>query len=107
MSHIPQFGDATTSPAGDAASPTGDVDVSAGDCASVKEMIHLQWETIASPERDAVSPAGYAVSPEGYLLASPNFGICDTTHLMILMYEFFLCLLIEFFTFKISHVFHW
>jgi len=32
-----------------------------------------------SPERDAVSPAGYAVSPEGYLLASPNFGICDTT----------------------------
>jgi hypothetical protein len=31
VSHIPQFGDATTSPAGDAASPTGDVDVSAGD----------------------------------------------------------------------------
>jgi hypothetical protein len=44
MSDIPQFGDATTSLAGDAASPTGDVDVSAGD-----------------------------------LLASPNFGICDTT----------------------------
>jgi len=37
VSHIPQFGDATTSPAGD------------------------------------------AVSPEGDLLASPNFGICDTT----------------------------
>jgi len=31
VSHIPQFGDATTSPAGDAASPTGDVDVSAED----------------------------------------------------------------------------
>ncbi len=31
VSHIPQFGDATTSPAGDAASPTGDVDASAGD----------------------------------------------------------------------------
>jgi hypothetical protein len=30
VSHIPQSGDATTSPAGDAASPTGDVDVSAG-----------------------------------------------------------------------------
>jgi hypothetical protein len=31
VSHIPQFGDATKSPAGDAASPAGDVDVSAGD----------------------------------------------------------------------------
>jgi hypothetical protein len=31
VSHMPQSGDATTSPAGDAASPTGDVDVSAGD----------------------------------------------------------------------------
>jgi hypothetical protein len=31
VSHIPQFGDATTSSAGDAASPMGDVDVSAGD----------------------------------------------------------------------------
>jgi hypothetical protein len=50
VSHIPQSGDATTSPTGDAASPTGDVDVSAGGC--------------ATPERD--------------LLASPNFGICDT-----------------------------
>jgi len=29
VSHIPQFGDATTSLAGDAASPAGDVDVSA------------------------------------------------------------------------------
>jgi len=51
---------------GDAASHRGDVDVSAGDA-------HLQWETIASPERDAASPAGD-------LLAFPNFGICDTTH---------------------------
>jgi hypothetical protein len=42
-------------------------------------MIHLQQETTASPERDAESPAGDAVSPEGDLLASPNFGICDTT----------------------------
>jgi hypothetical protein len=31
VSHIPQFEDATTSPAGDAASPTGDVDVNASD----------------------------------------------------------------------------
>jgi hypothetical protein len=31
VSHIPQFGDATTSPVGDAASPAGDVDMSAGD----------------------------------------------------------------------------
>jgi hypothetical protein len=31
VSHIPQSGDATTSPTGDAASPTGDVDVSAED----------------------------------------------------------------------------
>jgi hypothetical protein len=38
VSHIPQFGDATTSPAGDAASPTGDVDVSAGDAYLRKEM---------------------------------------------------------------------
>jgi hypothetical protein len=37
-------------------------------------MIHLLWETTASP-------AGDAVSPEGDLLASPNFGICDTTHI--------------------------
>jgi hypothetical protein len=37
-------------------------------------MIHLQWETTASPEGDAVSPTGD-------LLASPNFGICDTAHL--------------------------
>jgi hypothetical protein len=42
-------------------------------------MIHLQWETIASPERDAVSPAGDAVSPEEDLLASSDFWICDTT----------------------------
>jgi hypothetical protein len=42
-------------------------------------MIHLQWETTVSLERDAVSPAGDAVSPEGDSLASPNFGICDTT----------------------------
>ncbi len=59
MSHIPQSGDATTS-------PTGDMDVSAWDA-------HLRWETTASPERDAASP-------EGDLLASSNFGICDTTH---------------------------
>jgi hypothetical protein len=31
VSHIPQSGDATTFPAGDATSPTGDVDASAGD----------------------------------------------------------------------------
>jgi hypothetical protein len=31
VSHIPQFGDATTSPAGDAAFSAGYVDVSAGD----------------------------------------------------------------------------
>jgi hypothetical protein len=31
VSHIPQFRDATTSPAGDAASPAGDVDRSAVD----------------------------------------------------------------------------
>jgi hypothetical protein len=42
-------------------------------------MIHLLWETTASPERDAASPAGDAVSAERDSLASPNFGICDTT----------------------------
>jgi len=31
VSHIPKFGDATTSLAGDAASPARDADVSAGD----------------------------------------------------------------------------
>ncbi len=36
-----------------------------GRCAFLKEMIHLQWEPTASPTGD--------------LLASPNFGICDTT----------------------------
>jgi hypothetical protein len=41
VSHIPQFGDANTSLAGDVVSPAGDVDVSAGGCASLKEMIHL------------------------------------------------------------------
>ncbi len=70
MSHIPQF---------------GDVDVSAGGahCASLKEMIHPQWKTTASPEGDAASPAGDAVSPTRDLLASPNFGICDTTQTII------------------------
>jgi hypothetical protein len=38
-------------------------------------MIHLQWETTASPEGDAASPAGD-------LLASPDFGICDTTQII-------------------------
>jgi len=51
VSHIPHSEDATISPAGDAASPAGDVDISAGD----------------------------AVSPTADLLSSPNFGICDTT----------------------------
>jgi len=32
-----------------------------------------------SPAGDAASPTGDAVSPERDLLASPNFGICDTT----------------------------
>jgi hypothetical protein len=40
--------------------------------ASLREMIHLQWETTASPPKDAVSPVGD-------FLASPKFGICDTT----------------------------
>jgi hypothetical protein len=39
-------------------------------CASLNEMIHLQWETTASPEGDVASAARDA--------ASPNFGICDT-----------------------------
>jgi hypothetical protein len=50
-----------------------------GGYVSLNEMIHLQWETTASPERDAASLAGDAVSPEGDLLASPNFRIRDTT----------------------------
>ncbi len=37
MSHIPQFGDATRYPAGDAASPAGDVAISPEDA-------HLLWE---------------------------------------------------------------
>jgi hypothetical protein len=44
-----------------------------GGCASIKEIIHVQWETTASPERDATSPARDAVSPEGDLLVPPNF----------------------------------
>jgi hypothetical protein len=52
VSHRAQFGDS--------ASPVGDVDESAGGCASLNEMIHLQWETTASP----------------------NFGICDTTFIL-------------------------
>jgi len=51
-------------------------------------MIHLQWGTTTSPERDAASPAGDAVSPEGDLLASPNFGICDTTHIYMNIQHF-------------------
>jgi hypothetical protein len=67
-------------------------------------MIHLHWETTASPERDAASPAEDPVSPErdaaspaedpvspeGDLLASPNFGICDTTPLNIFKKYFFM-----------------
>jgi len=37
--------------------------------------------TTASPKRDAASLVGDAVSPAGDLLASPNFGICDTTRI--------------------------
>ncbi len=40
-------------------------------------MIHLHWETTASPEGDGVSPARDTVSPTEDLLASPNIGICD------------------------------
>ncbi len=36
----------------------------------------------AYPEGDAASPAGDAVSPTADLLASPNFGICDTTPIL-------------------------
>jgi len=46
-----------------------------GGCASLKQMIHLHGETIASPEGDAASSAGDMVSPTGDLLESPNFGI--------------------------------
>jgi hypothetical protein len=56
-------------------------------CASLKEMIHLQWETSTSPEGDAMSPAGDAVSHAGDLLASPNFGICDTTPRSSILYK--------------------
>jgi hypothetical protein len=38
-----------------------------------------QFGDAASPEEDAASPAGDAVCPAGDLLASPNFGIRDTT----------------------------
>jgi hypothetical protein len=51
-----------------------------GGCASLKEMIDLHEETTASPEGGAASSAGDTVSPTGDLLASPNFGICDSTH---------------------------
>ncbi len=57
VSRIPQFGDTNT---------------------SLKEMIHLHWETTTSSEGDAASPVGDAVSPTGGLLACPNLGICDT-----------------------------
>jgi len=50
-------------------------------------MIYLQWEMTASLEGDAASPAGDAVSPAGDLLASPNFGICDTTLLHIKIHK--------------------
>jgi hypothetical protein len=46
-----------------------------GGCASLNEMIHLQWETTASPEGDVASPVRDA--------ASPNFGICDTTPISV------------------------
>jgi len=55
-----------------------------GGCASLKKTIHLQWETTVSPEGDAASPAGDAISPAGDLLASPNFGIYDTTRFFTL-----------------------
>jgi hypothetical protein len=58
-----------------------------GECASLKETIHLQWEKTASLERDAASPAGDAVSPEGDLLASPNFGMCDTTPFLCVQFS--------------------
>jgi hypothetical protein len=38
-----------------------------GGCASLMEMIHLQWRMTVSPERDSSSPAGDAASPSGDL----------------------------------------
>ncbi len=66
VSHIPKFGDASKSPAGDTASPVGDA-ASPSDDAVVSH-----WRYIIS-FRDALtstSPAGDA--------ASPNCEICDT-----------------------------
>jgi len=40
--------------------------------------MRISKEDDTSPKRDAASPAGDAVPPEGDLLASPNFGICDS-----------------------------
>jgi hypothetical protein len=58
-----------------------------------------------------VSPAGDEVSPEGDLLASPNFGICDTTQFyqkydvnihsfVIRQNKYFICMNTEYYTIK-------
>ena len=43
VSHIQDFGDATTSPAGDAASRARDAGVGVGGCESLKGILPLQW----------------------------------------------------------------
>ncbi len=45
-------------------------------------MSHIpqSGDATRSSAGDTASPTGDAVSPEGDLLASSNFGICDTTH---------------------------
>ncbi len=60
VSHIPQFGDATKSPTEDAASPVADRAV-------------YRWPA------DLKSRPVPVPSLAGDLLASPSFGICDST----------------------------
>ncbi len=70
MSHIPEFGDAPTSPCEDTATLAGNAAPTSGKVRS------LATEDVSSPARNAASPAGD-------MCASPKSGICDTyCHLM-------------------------
>ena len=88
MSHILKFGDAPTSPCGDAASPAGDATPTLGRCGHQPlEMYHLLGRC-TSPARNVASLAGNVVSPAGDVSASPKSGICDTADLMIIFQVF-------------------
>jgi hypothetical protein len=64
-----------------------------GGCASLKEMIPIEWETIASRERDAAPPAGdtiflniiFFIADSSYLLVNNLYSVFSA---QVIRYEY-------------------